>query len=93
MSEFRKFLDENYENLILLDPSEKFDKCILGICRRYSHDDCIAYDGDLVIKKNMEDGMSYDEAIEFFEYNQLGAYMGESTPVFIFKGAEEFPKE
>ena len=27
--------------------------------------------------------MSYDEAEEYFEYNQIGAYMGDSTPCFV----------
>jgi hypothetical protein len=27
--------------------------------------------------------MSYEEAIEYFEYNVLGAYVGENTPIFI----------
>jgi len=30
------------------------------------------------------DGMSSDEAEEFFEFNTLGAYVGENTPVFIW---------
>lgn len=45
----------------------------------------IAYDYDKVIKANMKDGMIYDEAVEWFEYNQIGAYVGEYTPVFIVK--------
>jgi hypothetical protein len=31
----------------------------------------------------MENDMSYEEAEEFFEYNQIGAYVGESTPCFL----------
>jgi hypothetical protein len=39
----------------------------------------------------MDDGMSYDEAEEFFEYNQIGAYVGESTPCFFTAlSAEEY---
>jgi len=29
------------------------------------------------------DGMSPEEALEFFEYNVIGAGMGERTPVFV----------
>ena len=28
------------------------------------------------------DGMSYDSAIEFFEFNVVSAWMGDGTPVF-----------
>ena len=31
------------------------------------------------------DGMTYEEAIEYFDYNILGAWMGEYTPVYIRK--------
>ena len=30
----------------------------------------------------MED-MSYEEAVEFFEFNVTGAYVGEHTPAFL----------
>ena len=32
----------------------------------------------------VRDGMAYDEAHEFFEFNTLGAYVGEQTPVFVW---------
>jgi hypothetical protein len=28
------------------------------------------------------DGMSYEDAIEYFDYNVLSAYMGENTPIW-----------
>ena len=31
------------------------------------------------------DGMSADEAREFFEFNVVGAWMGQNTPVFMTK--------
>jgi len=30
----------------------------------------------------MEEGMECDEADEYFNFNQLGAYVGETTPCF-----------
>jgi len=29
------------------------------------------------------DGMSEDDAVEFFDFNVLGAYVGERTPIFV----------
>jgi hypothetical protein len=29
------------------------------------------------------DGMSQEEAIEFFDFNVQGAYMGEKTPIYV----------
>jgi hypothetical protein len=31
------------------------------------------------------DGMSSDEAIEYMEFNVIGAYVGELTPAFIYE--------
>ena len=35
--------------------------------------ECLVKDGE----------MSLDEAIEFFEYNVIGSYMGPETPIFV----------
>ena len=42
------------------------------------------YDFNKCVKILMErDEMDYAEALEFFEFNVLGAYMGEGTPMFL----------
>lgn len=44
----------------------------------------VAYDVDKMLKIMVErDGMTYEEAMEYFGYNILGAWMGENTPVYI----------
>ena len=67
---------------------EGFDEAIIGLCRKAGHDDCLLYDEDKVINLLMGDGMSYDEAIEYYEYNIAGAFMGDGTPAFFFKATE-----
>lgn len=71
-----------------------FDDCIVGICERYGMDSVLAYDREKVIDKLVtRDGMTQDDAEEFFQYNQIGAWMGEKTPVFVtlFKPNKETP--
>jgi len=41
------------------------------------------YDYDRCIDVLVEDGMTYEEAMEYFEFNTVGAYVGEQTPVFV----------
>lgn len=36
-----------------------------------------------IMKKLMSQGMSNEEAIEFFEFNQIGAFVGDKTPCFV----------
>ena len=30
----------------------------------------------------MQDGTTYEDVIEYYEYNILGSYMGEQTPIY-----------
>ena len=60
-----------------------FDDCIAGIVERIGQPDIICYDKDKVLDKLMSQGMTDEEAVEYFEYNQQGAWMGEGTPCFI----------
>ena len=64
--------------------ADGFDDAIIGIASRCGQNDLIAYDVSKIIQILMDrDGMEYDEAQEFFEFNIIGAYMGEHTPIFI----------
>ena len=47
-------------------------------------EDVIAYDKDECIAiLCRRDGMDYEEALEFFNYNVIGAWVGEKTPLFV----------
>jgi hypothetical protein len=64
--------------------AEGFEKCIIGVAHRFGMEPVIAYDYHKCIKVLMKrDGMSYADAIEYFEFNTLGAWMGEGTPIFV----------
>lgn len=60
-----------------------YDDCIVGVVEQFGKPPILCYDKRKIIAKLIDDGMSYDDAEEFFEYNQIGAYVGESTPCFI----------
>ena len=75
-----KWIKEEYPNILLMDG---YDDCIIGVCERFGQEPIIAYDKEKVINKLQTIGMDYDEAIEWYEFNQLGAWMGDSTPCFI----------
>ncbi len=64
--------------------AEGFDGAIIGSAERCGSPTMIAYDWDKCVHILQErDGMTLDDAIEFMEYNVVGAYVGEDTPVFI----------
>ena len=65
-----------------------YDDCMLGICMRFGQEDIVAYDYMKIIQKHIDDGMTDEEAVEFFNFNQLGAWVGEHTPCFILLDKE-----
>lgn len=67
-----------------------FDDCVIGMVARCGQaTPCICYDMDLVISKLMLQGMSREDAEEFFEYNQIGSWVGEGTPFFLTRMSME----
>lgn len=61
-----------------------FDEAFIGLSRRtgqpmlavYSYDKMVA----LLISR---DEMTYDDAVDYIEFNCLGAWVGEQTPVIV----------
>jgi len=64
--------------------ADGFNEAIIGMCERFGMFPVVAYDKDKCINILVQrDNMSYEEAIEYFDFNVIGAYMGEGTPVFV----------
>jgi|ETNvirenome_6_85_1030632.scaffolds.fasta_scaffold146803_2 hypothetical protein len=71
--------------LLLLEPRDQFDAAFVGYVDRFGQDTIACYDHEKVIETFKSQGMSDDEAREFFSYNTIGAWAGEGTPCFLFK--------
>jgi len=81
LSELLEWIEEFNPEALLADG---FDDAIIGICERFGNDPVVAYDKDKCINILVQrDGMSYEEAVEYFDFNVLGAYVGKGTPVYI----------
>ena len=72
--------------------ADGFDEAYCGVCYRAGQEPLAAYDCDKCIQILVDRGMSMDEAIEYFEFNVLDAYVGEQTPVFIASNDRLLPK-
>ena len=60
-----------------------FDKAIMGYAGRCGMNDVLLYSMKKIIKiLKKRDGMTEDEALEYFYFNIKGSYMGEGTPLF-----------
>lgn len=74
-------IEEN-EQPLLFGPSGAYDDSIVGI----AHDGRIVYDYQLMIQElAKEDGITYEEAQEWIDYNTIRAlpYAGDKAPIVI----------
>jgi hypothetical protein len=75
-------IDEIAEGAILLDG---LDEAILGVVEEFGAVGCrILYSKHKILTILCEqDGMTWSEAEEFYDYNILGLYAGEQNPIFL----------
>lgn len=78
----KEWIYRNNEDALLADG---FEDAVIGMCESFGKDRVVAYDTRKCLEILMDrDGMSFSEAAEFFEFNVLGAYVGDNTPVYIW---------
>lgn len=79
-------LADDFEIEILrLEPADVYDPAVIG----FAHDPSdavtrLVYDCDRIIAQAVAfEGMSYEDAVEWHEFNTFCAYMGPTTPIFL----------
>jgi hypothetical protein len=73
--------EQGMEGVLLADGLED---AFIGVSCGFGPNKAI-YDWDKCVDVFMtRDGMTYEEAVEWIDYNVTGAYVGEQTPEFIF---------
>lgn len=71
---------DEFPDVILLTG---LDDAIIGVGERHDNEPFIIYDVDKIIEINIKSGCAdREEAIEFYEFNQIGLYAGVNSPCF-----------
>lgn len=80
----------NYRDLIHIrypDTSflflDGFDEAIIGVKFNYGLIPVVVYDEDKCIEILQSQGMSNEEALEYFDFNVRGMYVSDQSPDFI----------
>lgn len=68
----------DYEFLI----ADGFDHCIIGYDYGMGEPIRLIYSVKKILETLVEEGMDEMDAIEHFEYNMRGGYVGEKTPIW-----------
>jgi len=70
--------------------ADGYEAAFVGIAERCGQPSLAVYDAwkciEILIKR---DGMDPDEAMEFFQFNTLGAWAGENTPLYLWLWKED----
>ena len=77
-----KLADEHDLELLAADG---LDDALVGYVERCGSPACLVYDAEKVIGIFEEQFGSREAALEWFEFNVLGAYGGETTPYYLWK--------
>lgn len=95
--DIKELISEFNEEALVCDG---FDEAIIGMAERINLGPVVAYSVEKIIEILMSqsditeadldededlESRKYTDALEYFEYNIKGAWMGEFTPVFIEK--------
>jgi hypothetical protein len=83
----RQWLDEMFDGKILL--ADGFDEALLGCSYSPGRGHIAVYEAEKCLDILESQGMSPEDAMEFFELNVEGSGMGNGTPVFLHRPPEE----
>jgi len=81
----REEIDQHLQNIgeeaLLMDG---FDEALIGFSKRINEPLLAVYKWQRMVQilKN-RDKMTYEEAVEYIEYNCIGAWIGEQTPIIV----------
>jgi hypothetical protein len=86
VSDIREWVEQYNGNALLADG---FEAAFIGMAKRCSEPALAVYDALKCVEILIErDGMEPEEALEFFEFNTAGAWVGENTPLFLWRYEE-----
>lgn len=68
--------------------ADGFDEAILGVVQIFDEYH-VCYDREACLKILQErDGMTREDAVEYFDFNVTGASMGDGTPAFLIRAED-----
>lgn len=76
-----QYLNDIKESVVLMD---NFDEALIGLSQRINEPLLAVYSWEKMIDVCVaRDGMSYEDAIEYIDYNCIGAWIGDQTPIIV----------
>jgi hypothetical protein len=77
---------EDYGPLLVLEPRDLYDSCIVGVVERCGREPHVLYDAEACIAAlAAQEGWDHESASEWFYFNTAGAWVGPYTPGFLHR--------
>ena len=76
--------EDNPEALV----ADGFDSAVIGVGYQGPQGPVAVYSYSKCIEALEAEGMDYEEALEYFEFNVQGAWVGENGPIFLYEEPE-----
>ena len=81
VNSIREKLSDTYgEELIFADG---FDDAIIGVATGFDSQRVVYCYVSMIETMMKEDNISYEDALDWIEYNTLGSYIGKNTPIYV----------
>jgi hypothetical protein len=80
--EVKLMLEEENPEALLFDGHES---ALVGVSRRCGQPVLAVYDEELIIQSLIAQGLDAEEAVEFYEFNVAGAWVGPMTPIILVR--------
>tara|TARA_R110000824_G_scaffold381567_1_gene574390 strand:- start:2848 stop:3117 length:270 start_codon:yes stop_codon:yes gene_type:complete len=82
----KKLSETNPEALV----ADGFDEAVVGVGYQGPKGPIVVYSASACVEcLQKRDGMDFEEALEFFEFNVKGSWVGENTPIFLYDRPED----
>lgn len=78
--EIEEYFESIGESVLLMDD---LDDALIGFSKRINEPILAVYSWTKILNSLMKSGMDEEEAIEYIDFNILGAYVGEKTPIVV----------
>lgn len=79
--QINEYLENIGESALLADG---FDEALIGFSQRMNEPMLAVYAYEKMVQILMDnDDLSYDDAVEYVDFNVVGAWVGEQTPIIV----------
>lgn len=84
--QIEEYLQQIGESALLIDDA---DAALIGFTNRVNSPLLAVYDYDKLVDVFIDQGLSYEDAVEWVDYNIVGAWLGKQTPIIVMPLTEE----